>query len=319
MEATAIATTTGKAVSARGAKTGRTSLARASKAAKPSSPKAKAPSAAPASVPAPERQEAASPNWYKLLESALHEPGELSNAFKHFRQYSLTNRWLASTQLRAAGLPLMPINTFKGWLSVNRAVQKGQKASIALIMPVPVKASKMDENGEEQKKVVFTKFMLRNYWFHMGQTEGEEYVPEPVSANDWSLDSAKGEFSIVETPFQFLSVSDLRQGYAMGNTIAVSPLAKNQEFARLREMARVILGHTADEPAKGVPADQGVRDLEAEAAAYLCAATLGMEGLDESRAMLQANLAATGMDRIPDRSVHRAFSAADKLINAGYC
>lgn len=319
MEATAIATTKGKAVTVRGTKTGRTSSARSSKAAKPSSPKAKAPSAAPASAPAPERQEAASPNWYLLLESALREPGELSNAFKHFRQYSLTNRWLASTQLRAAGLPLMPINTFKGWLSVNRAVQKGQKASIALIMPVPVKAAKKDEDGVEEKKVVFTKFMLRNYWFHMGQTEGEEYVPEPVSANDWSLDSAKGEFSIVETPFQFLSVSDLRQGYAMGNTIAVSPLAKNQEFARLREMARVVLGHTADEPAKGVPAEQGVRDLEAEAAAYLCAATLGMEGLDESRALLQANLAATGMARIPDRSVHRAFSAADKLINAGYC
>lgn len=317
MEATAIATTTGKAVSARGTKTGRTSSTRSSKAAKPRAAVAKAPSVVPA--PAPERQEAASPNWYALLEAALLEPGELSNAFKHFRQYSLTNRWLASTQLRAAGLPLMPINTFKGWLNVNRAVQKGQKASIALIMPVPVKASKMDEEGVEQKKVVFTKFMLRNYWFHMGQTEGEEYVPEPVAADAWSLSSAMGEFSIIEGKFEFSSVSDLRQGYAIGNTVAVSPLATHPDFALLREMARVVLGHTADEPAKSVPADQGVRDLEAEATAYLCAATLSWEGLAESRALLQANLAATGMSRIPDRSVHRAFSAADKLINAGYC
>lgn len=312
MTATAIATSTGKI-----AKRAPVPSTRSSKAAKPSKKavvaKAKAPNVAP------ERSEVASPNWYKLLESALIEPGELSNAFKHFRQYSLANRWLASTQLRAAGLPLMPINTFKGWLNVNRAVQKGQKASIALIMPVPVKALKLNEDGAEEKKVVFTKFMLRSYWFHMGQTEGEDYVPEPVSAQEWSLESAKTEFSVTEVPFEYLSVSDVRQGYAMGNTIAVSALATNQQFARLRELSRIVLGHTAEDASKAVPADQGVRDLEAETAAYLCAATLGMEGLEESRAMLQANLASSGMTRIPDRSVHRAFSAADKLINAGYC
>jgi hypothetical protein len=261
------------------------------------------------------------PDWYDLLVDAVHEPGQLAAAHQFFHQYSLANRWLASTQLRAAGLPLIPINTFKGWLNAKRPVQKGQKASIALIMPVPIRAKKDEDDGDEKGKgaVKFTKFMLRSNWFHLNQTAGEEYKPEEVTRGDWNLASAYDFLEIKESPFEFTSVSDMRLGWAKGKEIAVSPLEVHQTYGRLREMARVLLGHTAEEPAKSVPQEQAMRDIEADTAAYLCAATLGISGLEEARSRLQVNLADGAKLRIPDKCAHRAFSAADKLINAGYC
>lgn len=263
----------------------------------------------------------ATPDWYELLEQAVKEPGQLAAAHKYFHQYSLANRWLASTQLRAMGLPLTPINTFKGWLGVNRPVQKGQKASIALIMPVPVKAKKKDvDSGEEKNEVVYTKFMLRNYWFHMGQTEGEDFKSEPKDGAAWSLSAALDFLEIKEVPFEFSSINDThRLGTATSNEISVSPLATHPELARLREMARILLGHTAATPAKSVPTELELREIEAETTAYLVAATLSLPGLEEARQRIQDNMDDRMKLRIPDKCAHRAFSAADKLINAGYC
>jgi len=268
-------------------------------------------------VNATERRD--SPDWYDLLEEAVREPGELSAAYRYFHQYSLANRWLASTQLRARGLPLTPINTFKGWLGANRPVQKGQKASISLIMPVPIRTKKKDDTGEEREEKVFNRFILRSYWFHMGQTDGEAYEPESQADKDWNVTAALDFLEIKERPFEFTSVSDMRLGWAGGKEIAVSPLEAHPTYGRIREMARVLLGHTADVPSKGVPHEAELRDMEAETTAYLCAATLGIPGLEESRLRLQTALAVDSKLRIPDRSAHRAFSAADKLINAGYC
>lgn len=268
-----------------------------------------------------ERQD--SPDWYSLLEEAVREPGQLAAAYKFFHQYSLTNRWLASTQLRALGLPLMPINTFKGWLGIERPVQRSQKASISLVMPVPVKTKKKDETtGEEVEHKRFTRFMLRRYWFHLGQTDGAEYLPPAPDDKEWSVTAALDFLDIKEQAFEFASITDTKRlGWAGGNAIAVSPLDAHPVYGRLREMARIILGHTADEPAKSVPQEADLRDLEAETTAYLCAATLGIPGLEEGRMRLQLALDddAGSKPRIPDRLANRAFSAADKLLNAGYC
>lgn len=260
-----------------------------------------------------------SPDWTELLVEAVHEPGQLAAAYQYFHTYSLANRWLASTQLRAAGLPLMPINTFKGWLNAKRPVQKEQKASISLIMPVPIRAKGKDEDGEEKGEVKFTKFMLRRFWFHMNQTAGEEYQPEAVSRGDWNLAAALDFLEIKEQPFEFASVNDMRLGWAKGKEISVSPLDAHQTYGRLREMARVLLGHTEAVTPKSVPTEQELRDIEADTTAYLCAATLGISGLEEARQRLQANLDVSAKLRIPDKCASRAFAAADKLVNAGYC
>lgn len=259
------------------------------------------------------------PDWYALLEEAVREPGQLSAAHRFFHKYSLTNCWLVATQLRALGLPLMPINTFNGWLKAKRPVQKGQSKSISLVVPVPVNIKEMNEDGVETSKKAFTRFKLRRNWFHMGQTAGEDFTPEPAVDRYWTLDAALGYLEIKECPFEFASVGDKRLGYAVGKEIAISPLETNQTYGRLREMARIVLGHTADKPSKAVPEDLALRDVEADTTAYLVAATLGFTGLEEARLRLQLNLGDAPTLRIPDKCANRAFSAADKLINAGYC
>lgn len=267
-----------------------------------------------------EQPRAESPDWYELLDQAVQEPGQLAEAHKFFHQYSLANRWLASTQLRALGLPLTPINTFKQWLALERPVKKGEKAAIHLIMPVPVKGKKKGEDGEEENTVRFTKFMLRRYWFALSQTEGKDYTPEDVTRGIWEFSSALTEHNATEVKFEFADVNDTkRMAWATKSTIAVSPLAPHQEFERIRQLARIVMGHLDETPSKQVPVDPELREVEVEAAAYLVAATLGFSGLDESRARLQASLAGGARTRIPDKNAHRAFSAADKLINAGYC
>ncbi|MBK3780355.1 hypothetical protein G3A43_08795 [Paraburkholderia aspalathi] len=259
-------------------------------------------------------------DWYDLLEEAVREPGQLAAAYKFFHQYSLSNRWLASTQLRAMGLPLTPINTFKGWLGAERPVQKDQKATIWLNSPVPVRSKKKDdETGEEDEKR-FTRFVLRRHWFHMGQTAGAEYQPKEPEGKEWSVTAAMEFYEIREQAFEFTSVTDTKRlGWARGNEISVSPLDANPVYGRIREMARILLGHTAETPAKNVPVEADQRDIEAETTAYLVAATLGIPGIEEGRMRLQLVLEDSSRPRIPDILAKHAFSAADKLLNAGYC
>jgi hypothetical protein len=277
--------------------------------------KKSAPKAAPA-APAEQREV----DWYDLLVEAVREPGALAASYKFFHQYSLTNRWLAATQLRALGLPLMPINTFKGWLGAERPVQAGQKATIWLNMPVPVKFKKKDEASGEEEEKRFTRFILRRHWFHMGQTDGADYVPAEPDGKAWSVKAALEVLEIREREFEFASVTDTKRlGWADGNEIAVSPLDTNPVYGRLREMARIVLGHTAETPSKSVPTEVGLRDIEAETAAYLVAATLGIQGMEEGRMRLQTELAKDGEDTIPAKLANRAFGAADKMLNAGYC
>jgi hypothetical protein len=258
-------------------------------------------------------------DWYELLAEAVREPGQLAASYRYFHQYSLTNRWLAATQLFAMGLPLCPINTFKGWLGVGRPVQKDQKATIWLNMPVPVKFTKKDAATGEEEEAKFTRFMLRRHWFHMGQTAGEELQPPEADSKEWNIANAMEFHNIRERAFEFTSVTDTKRlGYAVDREIAVSPLDTNPVYGRLREMARILLGHTAETPSKNVPVEAEHRDIEAETTAYLVAATLGIEGVEEGRMRLQLVLADEGKSRIPPKLANRAFGAADKLVNAGY-
>jgi len=262
----------------------------------------------------------ATPDWFDLLHEAVLEPGRLAQASRYFRQYSLANRCLAASQLAHQGVPLQPINTFKGWLAVNRSVQKGQKA-LALIMPVPVRATKKESEtttGDGDKaEILFHRFILRNLWFHLGQTEGEEYTPELSETPDWSLSDALEFLDIKEREFIHSGFDDFRESSVEGRSIAVSKLAQHPQLARIRAAAKVLLGHTALTPAKSVPNDPVLRDIEAEAVAFLVGATLELDGLEDSRARMQTYLDKGTKVRVPEKCAHRAFGVADKLINAG--
>ncbi len=57
-----------------------------------------------------------------------------------------------------------------------------------------------------------------------------------------------------------------------------------------------------------------VRKVEAEAVTLICCQSLGLPGEEFSRGYLQHWL---GKQKIEERSVHRIFTAADRILKAG--
>ena len=86
----------------------------------------------------------------------------------------------------------------------------------------------------------------------------------------------------------------------------------------MHELAHVVLGHTAEgsgltDHDERTPKD--VREVEAEAVAYICCQSLNLPGEAFSRGYLQHWL----RDRtIEERSAQRIFKAADAILRAGY-
>src|SRR3989442_1374315 len=109
------------------------------------------------------------------------------------------------------------------WKELGRHVRKGEKA-ITLCMPVTCKAkhSKRDEQGNEtEQEVPFTRFVYRNNWFVLTQTDGAEYKPEPLP--DWEESQALATLAIERIPFDELNGNI--QGYATGRKVAINPVA----------------------------------------------------------------------------------------------
>lgn len=261
-----------------------------------------------------------SANWALLIKEAVQKPGKLKDSRRYFKKYSLLNQWLAASQMDE----LQPINTYKGWQELGRTVMKGEKSGVSLIMPVPVKGRKKnEEDSDDDEKIIFTKFMLRNYWFRLNQTEGEDSVDLLTNEEDpeWSLKGVFEQFNIKEEPFSFTSLYDVSEAYVKGQTISISPLHEKDEgtFLRIRESARIVLGHTSANPPKSMPMDKVDKDIEAEVTAYLVSASVGLDQAEYSRSRIQDLLDQKGIGFISGKSAHRAFGAADKIINAGYC
>lgn len=244
----------------------------------------------------------------QLLVDAVSQPGVLSSAYSAFHGYSIGNQLWALSQCAARKIPLGPIATFKKWQELGRQVQKGQKA-ISLVMPVTI--AKKDEQGEKTGEM-FSMFTVRNNWFVLSQTEGEDFQHEAPTPS-WDKAQALEKLGITETPFSIGNGNV--QGYAQLDTIAVNPVAALPHKTRFHEIAHVVLGHTKE----GLVTDseltpRDIREVEAEGVAYILCSLLGLPGLEESRGYIQ-NWLADG--EISDKSAQRIFSAANKILEAG--
>src|SRR5437879_5369223 len=103
-----------------------------------------------------------------LLQSAVNDPGVLSNAYRAFHQYSLGNQLLAWSQCLARGIQPGPMATFQRWRELGRHVRRGEKA-LVLCRPVTVKRRpQADEDGDEQAAVI-TRFLYAPRWFVLAQ------------------------------------------------------------------------------------------------------------------------------------------------------
>lgn len=247
-------------------------------------------------------------NFSQLLQDAVNQPGIISKCYSTFHGYSIGNQLLAWSQCVARDIPLGPIATYKKWAELGRQVSKGQKA-IALVMPVTI--NKKDAAGEKTGEV-FSMFTLRNNWFVLGQTEGDEYVNE-VAIPAWDKAAALAKLDVTEVAFEHGDGNC--QGYASGRTIAINPVAVLPHKTRFHELAHVVLGHTTDEVmADSEVTPRDIREVEAEGVAYILCSLLDLPGLHESRGYIQNWLAGA---EVSDKSAQRIFSAANKILEAG--
>jgi hypothetical protein len=112
------------------------------------------------------------------------------------------------------GIEPGPINTFPGWLSLNRQVKRGEKA-IELCMPLT--RSRENESGEREHFI--SSFIWKRRWFVISQTEGEAIPPVEIPA--WSKEAALKNLDITEIPFD--STNGNTQGFARKRDIARRP------------------------------------------------------------------------------------------------
>jgi len=247
----------------------------------------------------------------ELLDSAVKTPGIVSRAYQAFYGYSIGNQLLAMFQCEARQIPIGPIATFMGWKEKGRFVKKGEKA-IRLCMPVTCK-TKAESTEPDAKDATFTRFVYRSNWFVLAQTDGAETTAATVP--EWDADTALKALDIARTPFEHLDGNC--QGYAIGRTVAISPLAEYPHKTLFHELAHVVLGHTAENVtlSDNERTPRTIREVEAEAVAMVCGDALGLPGASESRGYIQ-HWNHSG-EAIPERSAQRIFKAADTILKAG--
>jgi antirestriction protein ArdC len=262
----------------------------------------------------------ATPNpksFAELLQSAVNEPGILSNPYRQFHNYSIGNQVLAWVQCLERGIQPGPLATYPRWKDLGRYVCRGEKA-IVLCMPVTVKRPitktvETDTGIEEvDGEATFTRFIYRPNWFVFAQTEGQP-IPEPEIPK-WDKDRALQTLGIAEVPFDETDGNCL--GFARQRSIAINPVNPMPHKTRFHETAHILLGHTAE----GMQADREItplslRECEAEAVALLCCAALELPGVQECRGYVQHWWGAG--NPIPERSAQRIFKAADQILKAG--
>jgi len=169
--------------------------------------------------------------WTELLNQAVSEPGLILKAYSNFHVYSLGNRIAAMMQCAEREIEPGPINTYPGWLALNRQVKKGSKA-IELCMPLTRKVT--DERTGESATVA-TNFVWKPRWFVLSQTEGEPITP--ASSPEWNKERALLALNITEQPFT--TTDGNVQGYAEGRKVAVSPIAAMPHKTLFHELAHL--------------------------------------------------------------------------------
>lgn len=140
-------------------------------------------------------------------------------------------------------------------------------------------------------------------------------------ASQWSKDRALAALGIREVPFEMLDGNT--QGYAVPSerTVAINPITREPWATLFHEIAHCLLhadrGKNVIADGENLPLD--LAEGEAEAVAYLCCATLGLGGLEKSRAYVQHWLASPERRELFRKSKcpQRVFAAADKILKAG--
>lgn len=251
--------------------------------------------------------------WQDLMKTVLTTPGVMSTAYRAFHRYSVLNQVLAWGQLAERGIALAPLATFKAWKAKGRQVSKGQKA-VWLWMPLSFKKEVDTDQGKVEKR--FMMFRLKPLWFAYTQTEAipgeEQQVPQLADARQWDEETALAALGIKKVPFDMANGNC--QGFAREREVAINPMAAHPLKTMFHELAHIILGHTSEKFTSAAFLARDLKELEAESVALLCCDSLGLPGLENSRDYIQSWFKGS---EVPDKSIQKIFSAADKILKAG--
>lgn len=248
----------------------------------------------------------AAANWTHLLDEAITKPGLLLKAYNAFHNYSIGNQVLAIVQCHQREIEPGPLSTFPGWKEKGRYVKKGERA-LMLCMPITCR----DKEGSDPD-ARFTRFVYKNRWFVLSQTEGEEVPSVEIPA--WDRQRALQTLGIEEIPFD--TTNGNAQGFSRKRSIAISPLAVLPHKTTFHELGHVLLGHTAEadfSDAEALP--RSLQEVEAESVALICCETLELPGAEYARGYIQNWMG--GGSPIPEHSAQRIFRVADQILKAG--
>jgi antirestriction protein ArdC len=251
-------------------------------------------------------------NWQELLIEAVSQPGKIMAAYTAFHNYSIGNALLALSQCLQRNLTPGPLNTYKAWQELGRYVKKGEQA-ITLCLPVTVKKKKINPESEQEEDHVLTYFVYRSYWFLVCQTGGD--APYTLQTPGFDLEAALSGLKIRRIDFDLFDGNV--QGFARDRSIAISPMAQLPLKTMLHEMAHVVLNHTAEQSSfvDKESTARSIREVEAEATAFICLEALGLEGSEFCRGYIQHWL--QGEKEIPNQSAQKIFAAATAILKAG--
>ncbi len=264
---------------------------------------------------APVKHEAPA-SWADLLKSAVEDYGQIAKGYMAFHNYSFGNMLLALEQCSRRNLPVGPINTYKGWESLGRQVQKGQKA-IILCMPVTFNLKPNEKDADAEADTDDTgsrkgmRFVFTPRWFVLGQTEGEDV--EMPAVPGWDRAAAMQALGVEEIPFEDLDGNTQGYSFPPKKQLAINPVAFDPTKTTFHELAHILLHDQASRDTLNLP--RNLIEVEAEAVALLCSAALGIGDLDNCRGYIQHWYGQ--FNEIPEPNAKRIMQAADKILKAG--
>lgn len=198
---------------------------------------------------------------FKAVEAGKSETlVEYLKAMGRFHNYSLANAMLIQYQKSKA----TRVAGYRNWQKLGRFVKKGEQG-IAIMAPIIWRKRNKEENTDEEKILAFK----TAYVFDFSQTDGQP-LPEFAQVGGEPGEYTKRLKSFIAKRGIELKYSDVIgsvQGLSGGGTIVIKAnLQPAEEFSVIvHELSHEILHHSRE----AVPASKTVREVEAEATAYV--------------------------------------------------
>lgn len=251
-------------------------------------------------------------NYSEVLETAVKEPGIISQAYSQFHNYSLNNVMMVAFQCFTREIKFGPIANYRKWQELGRQVQAGQKGMYIIhpvIIPKEVEVEKPNGETETVKQQQLVGFTPKKTAFVLSQTDGED-VDFETTIGEFEFSRLWKEFDL-ELADNFDVPNGNVMGYTDGRKIAINPTNPHPEKTMIHELAHYLMGHTGED---GSDKSRNLKEVEAESVAYIIVTVLEMAGKSESRGYIQNWLAS---NEIPEESAQTIITTANKILTVG--